>query len=94
VLNTTVLANGFVFLEGPRWRDDKLWFSNMHGHTVYTLTRDGERTTVVDMPGQPSGIGFLPDGTPLIVSMHDRKLIKPVTRTLELHTILSTLSPD
>ena len=92
-LNTTVFADGFVFLEGPRWRDDKLWLSDMHGHAVYTLTMDGKRTKVIDVPGQPSGIGFLPDGTPLIVSMHDRKLMKLVNGKLELHADLSTICP-
>jgi len=92
-LSTTVFADDFVFLEGPRWRGDKLWTSDMHGHAVYTLTMDGQRTKVIDVPGQPSGIGFLPDGTPLIVSMHDRKLMKLIDGKLELHADLSTLCP-
>jgi len=92
-LSTTVFADDFVFLEGPRWRGDKLWTSDMHGHAVYTLTMDGQRTKVIDVPGQPSGLGFLPDGTPLIVSMHDRKLMKLIDGKLELHADLSTLCP-
>ena len=92
-LSTTVFADDFVLLEGPRWRDDKLWLSDMHGHAVYTLTMDGQRKKVIDVPGQPSGLGFLPDGTPLIVSMHDRKLMKLVDGKLELHADLSTLCP-
>ncbi len=92
-LSTTVFADDFVFLEGPRWREDKLWTSDMHGHVVYTLTMDGKREKVVEVPGQPSGIGFLPDGTPLIVSMHDRKLMKLINGKLEVHSDLSTLCP-
>jgi len=92
-LSTTVFADDFVFLEGPRWRDDKLWLSDMHGNTVYTLTMDGQRKKVIDVPGKPSGLGFLPDGTPLIVSMHDRKLMKLIDGKLELHADLSTLCP-
>lgn len=92
-LSTTVFADDFVFLEGPRWREDKLWTSDMHGHVVYTLTMDGKREKVVEVPGQPSGIGFLPDGTPLIVSMHDRKLMKLIDGKLEVHSDLSTLCP-
>ncbi len=91
--STTVLADGFVFLEGPRWRGDKLWLSDMHGHAVYTLSMDGQRSKVIDVPAKPSGIGFLPDGTPLIVSMHDRKLMKLVNGKLELHADLSSLCP-
>lgn len=92
-LTTSVFAEDFVFLEGPRWRDGKLWTSDMHGHVVYTLDMDGQREKVVEVPGQPSGIGFLPDGTPLIVSMHDRKLMKLVNGKLELHADLSLLCP-
>ncbi|PCJ33813.1 MAG: gluconolactonase [Cellvibrionales bacterium] len=92
-LITTVFADDFVLLEGPRWRDDKLWLSDMHGHAVYTLTMDGQRKKVINVPGQPSGLGFLPDGTPLIVPMHDRKLMKLVDGKLELHADLSTLCP-
>ena len=92
-LSTTVFADDFVFLEGPRWRGDRLWLSDMHGHTVYTLDMDGKREKVVDVPGQPSGLGFLPDGTPLIVSMHDRKLMKLVNGKLELHADLSEICP-
>lgn len=92
-LNTTVLADDFVFLEGPRWRDNKLWVSDMHGHAVYSVTMDGAREKIVEVPGKPSGIGFLPDGTPLIVSMHDRKLLKLQNGKLIEHADLSQLCP-
>ncbi len=92
-LSTTVFAEDFVFLEGPRWRGDKLWLSDMHGHVVYTLGMDGKREKVVAVPGQPSGLGFLPDGTLLIVSMQDRKLMKLVNGKLELHADISELCP-
>ena len=42
-LTTTMLADNFNFLEGPRWRDGKLWLSDMQGRTIYTLTEDGAR---------------------------------------------------
>lgn len=91
--STTVFAEDFVFLEGPRWRGDKLWLSDIHGHAVYTLTMDGQRSKVIDVPGKPSGIGFLPDGTPLITSMHDRQLMKLINGKLERHADLSALCP-
>ncbi|MFZ5653307.1 MAG: SMP-30/gluconolactonase/LRE family protein [Pseudomonadota bacterium] len=69
-----VFADDFVFLEGPRWRFDRLWVSDVNGKKVYTLTEDGARALCVEVPTRPSGIGFLPDGTPLVVSMKDRTL--------------------
>lgn len=92
-LTTQVFAEGFVFLEGPRWHGQRLWVSDMHGHTVYRLQEDGTREVVVEVPGKPSGIGFLPDGTPLIVSMHDRKLMKLVDGKLTVHADLAALCP-
>ena len=70
------LAEGFVFLEGPRWHDGKLWVSDMWGHTIYTLTEAGERTVIAEIPERPSGLNFLPDRTLVVVSMADRKLVK------------------
>ena len=70
----SVLADDFVFLEGPRWRFGKLWVSDVNGKKVYTLNAQGVRELCVEVPNRPSGIGFLPDGTPLVVSMKDRSL--------------------
>jgi sugar lactone lactonase YvrE len=73
----TLLAKGFVFAEGPRWRDDRLWFSDMHGEAVHTVTLTGRTTRVLDLPGQkPSGLGFLPDGSLLVVAMAEREILR------------------
>jgi len=76
VLETTVLLDGLVFGEGPRWHDGKLWFSDMHAHRVMTVDLDGKAETVFEVPGQPSGLGWLPDGRLLVVSMTDRRLLR------------------
>lgn len=70
------LAQGFVFLEGPRWHDGKLWVSDMHDDRVLTVDLAGRSATVVNVPGRPSGLGWLPDGRLLIVSMSDRRLLR------------------
>ena len=36
---------------------------------------DGNYELIVEVQGQPSGLGWMPDGTMLIVSMKDRKLL-------------------
>jgi sugar lactone lactonase YvrE len=72
-----LLADGLVFAEGPRWHDGRLWFSDMHGEVVYTVTLAGETSRVLNLPGRkPSGLGFLPDGSALVVSMADRELLR------------------
>ncbi|MEM8636538.1 MAG: SMP-30/gluconolactonase/LRE family protein, partial [Pseudomonadota bacterium] len=75
-MKTEVLADGFAFLEGPRWRDGALWMSDMHGDAVYRLTLDGNAEKVMDVPQQPSGLGWLPNGDMLVVSMLDKKLLR------------------
>jgi sugar lactone lactonase YvrE len=75
-LTTTVLADGFAFLEGPRWHDGKLWLSDMHDDRVLTIDAQGKSQTVVEIPGQPSGLGWTPDDRLLIVSMIDRRLLR------------------
>ena len=88
---TEVLADGFGFLEGPRWRDGRLWMSDMSGGQVFTVGPDGEVETVVEVPGKPSGLGFLPDGTLLIVSMKDRRVLRLENGELVGHAELGPL---
>jgi sugar lactone lactonase YvrE len=61
----------------------------MWGHTVYKIADDGSRSVVADVPGRPSGLGFLPDNTPLVVSMADRCIYKIIDGELSLHADLS-----
>ena len=89
--STTVLADKFAFLEGPRWRDNKLWVSSMYANTVYALSEDGQREKVVTLNDHPSGLGWLPDGTLIIVSMHEQKLLKLVNNALQEHSDISHL---
>jgi sugar lactone lactonase YvrE len=71
-----VLLDGLMFPEGPRWHEDKLWFSDMHAGQVMTVDRDGNSEVIATVPGSPSGLGWLPDGRLLVVSMLDRRLLR------------------
>jgi sugar lactone lactonase YvrE len=87
-----ILTQGFVFGEGPRWRHDRLWFSDMHGEAVWTVDMSGNSELVVELPGRrPSGLGFLPNGDLLIVSMLDREILRWNGTQLTLHADLSGL---
>jgi sugar lactone lactonase YvrE len=70
------LLDGLAFPEGPRWWDGRLWFSDMHAHEVVAMTPDGARETVYAADGPVSGLGWLPDGRMLVVSMVDRRLLR------------------
>jgi sugar lactone lactonase YvrE len=71
----TVLE-GFSFLEGPRWRDGRLWVSDFYTHRVVSTDPGGDVREEAEVPGQPSGLGWLPDGRLLVVSMRDRRLLR------------------
>ncbi len=70
------LVEGRAFLEGPRWHDGALWVSDMHAHEVLRVTTDGDVATVASLDGPPSGLGWLPDGRMLVVSMLDRRVLR------------------
>ena len=90
---TTELAPGFCFGEGPRWFEGLLWFSDMLGEAVHTVTLSGSMTTL-PVPGHsPSGLGFRPDGTLLIVSTEDRQVLRYDGDTVELLADLRNLAP-
>lgn len=72
----TPLIGGLRFPEGPRWHEGALWFSDMHACRVIRTDLEGNWETVVEVPNQPSGLGFLPDGRLLLVSMLDRRLLR------------------
>jgi len=87
------LIDGLRFPEGPRWRDGRLWFSDMHAQQVLAVDPSGKLETIARVPEDPSGLGWLPDGRLLIVSMHDRRLLRLDPGGLTEVADLSHLAP-
>ena len=72
----TVLRD-LSYLECPRWHDGRLWVADFYTHRVYSAAEDGSDLRVeAEVPQQPSGLGWLPDGRLLIVSMRDATLLR------------------
>ncbi|MCS7100175.1 MAG: SMP-30/gluconolactonase/LRE family protein, partial [Burkholderiaceae bacterium] len=67
-LTPEVVADGLCFPEAPRWHAGSLWLSDMLDHKVLRLLADGSLQAVAEVPQQPSGLGWLPDGRLLVVS--------------------------
>jgi sugar lactone lactonase YvrE len=88
-----VLIDGLAFPEGPRWRAGRLYFSDMHAHQVLAVGMSGGPEVICEVPGQPSGLGWLPDGRMLVVSMKDRKLMRRDPDGLKTVADLSGLAP-
>jgi len=73
----TTVASGFAFLEAPRWHQDRIWFSDFYTHRVLSAREDGsDLRTEAAVAQQPGGLGWLPDGRLLVVSMRDRKVLR------------------
>jgi sugar lactone lactonase YvrE len=86
------VADGLSFPDAPLWRDGRLLFSDFHQHRVMALEADGSLSTLCEVPAQPSGLGFLPDGRLLVVSMRDQRLLRLDDGTLREVADLSALA--
>jgi sugar lactone lactonase YvrE len=87
----TVIVENYSFLEGPRWRDGRLWLSDFYTQQVISTDETGGDLKVeAHVPAQPSGLGWLPDGRLLVVSMRDRTVRRRETDgALSVHADLS-----
>src|ERR1700712_2864204 len=73
---TTVLSER-SYLECPRWHDGRLWVVDFYTYEVLSLSEDGSDLRVeASVPQQPSGLGWLPDGRLLVVSMRDSTILR------------------
>jgi sugar lactone lactonase YvrE len=79
------LLAGGKFYEGLRWHDGAWYVSDLYTHEVLRVSVDGQADPVATVPNQPSGSGWLPDDSMIIVSMTDRRLLRrsPDGRTSE-----------
>jgi sugar lactone lactonase YvrE len=71
-----LLLEGGAFFEGPRWHEGRWWVSDFYRHAVFAVDTSGREQEVLTVEGQPSGLGWLPDGSLLVVSMKDRRLFR------------------
>ena len=75
--NAAVVREGLGFGEGPRWHEGRLWYSDFYRHAVYSMAGDGSDEVLEhEVSTQPSGLGWLPDGDLLCVSMTDQKVLR------------------
>ena len=71
----SLIFSDLRFPEGARWHENQLWFSDMHTGQVFRSTPAARTLEEVVVVGdQPSGLGWLPDGSLLISCMLDRKV--------------------
>lgn len=86
------VADGFTFLEGPRWHDGKLFVSDFYTQRVLTVSEDGQVSVHLELDDRPSGMGWMRDGSLLLVSMTAKKLLRVRDGEVSVHADLSALA--
>ncbi len=71
-----VLIDGVVFGEQPRWREDRLWFSDWGTQELIAVDLDGNSEVMLKGGSFPLCADWLPDGRLLIVSAGDGLLLR------------------
>jgi sugar lactone lactonase YvrE len=92
-MTTTVFDKGLFMPESPRWHAGCLWISDILHRTVFRYDEHGRKHAVAVFEVNQSGIGFAPDGSMLVVSMPDRKLLRYHDATISEVSDLSHLEP-
>lgn len=88
----TVLDGGRYF-EGPRWQAGRLWFVDCMARTLLSLDSTGSRelhATFAD--DTPCGLGLMPDGRLIVLTMHRRRLMAYADGRLSLYADLSEVA--
>lgn len=71
----TKLLDGGTFFEGPRWHEGRWWVSDFYTGDGRIVAVSPEGAIEHEIPlEQPSGLGWLPDGDLLAVSMSSHKI--------------------
>jgi sugar lactone lactonase YvrE len=93
-LVSNVMLAGFGVPESLRWHDGTLWFCDLvRGGSVYRIAPTGEPERITAVPGRPAGLGWLPDGRMLVVSMDHHCVYRlDVDGTLVRHAELGEIA--
>lgn len=70
------LHNGLRFSESPRWHKGQLWFIDIHGKAIKTVTAEGQLRTVLDLPFLPNALGITPEDHLLFSDALARKVYR------------------
>ena len=91
-LTLTPFVSGIGFGEAPRWHEGALWLSDITERRVLRVDADGRVETITNTPGEPSGLGWLPDGSLLIVQMDEHELWRFANGSLQRYCSTAAFS--
>ena len=87
------LVSGLGFGEAPRWHEDALWISDIARREVLRIdTASGAVQRILSTPGEPSGLGWLPDGSLLVVQMEEHEVLRWHRGNLSLYSRTGAVS--
>jgi sugar lactone lactonase YvrE len=69
-------VDGLFFGECPRWHEGRLWYSDFYASTVSSADEGGRGRVELEVPGEPAGLGWLPDGRLLVVARKPRTVLR------------------
>lgn len=76
VSELATLLEGGSFFEAPRWREGRWWVSDFHRQRVVAVDPAGHEEEILHVEGRPSGLGWMPDDSLLVVSMVDQRVLR------------------
>lgn len=92
-MSRDVFFEGLAFGESPRWHEGRLYLADVFAKQVVSVGLDGTSRIEVEMDDHPSGIGWLPDGRMLVVSMLERAVLRQESAGLDVHADLADVCP-
>jgi sugar lactone lactonase YvrE len=87
------VLDGGRYFEGPRWHAGRLWFVDCMDRTLLSLDASGEREQHAKFEDDtPCGLGILPDGKLVVLTMFRKRLMTYVDGQLSLYADLSKIA--
>src|SRR5712672_3700759 len=87
------LHDGGRYFEGPRWHAGRLWFVDCMERTLLSLAPSGEREQHAKFEDDtPCGLGVLPDGKIVVLTMFRKRLMAFADGRLSLYADLSRIA--
>ena len=86
------LVSGLSFAEAPRWNEGALYLTDMFENRVLRIDDGGTVSVAARFDAPVSGLGWLPDGRMLAVSMESRQLLREEADGFVVHADLSRIA--
>jgi sugar lactone lactonase YvrE len=92
-MKLSCLHDGGRYFEGPRWHAGRLWFVDCMARTLLSLAPSGECEQHAKFDDDtPCGLGVLPDGRLIVLTMFRKRLLTYSDGALSLYADLSGIA--